>query len=366
MQPGNSNKCLRRDTRRGYCCLSVAWVFGDTFKSDKFLTVPTLFCFFKFINSLQRGHGGRPEIFIAKRLFYSEQLCIGDKNMMHELLNINEHVPVIARFYDYERFTYPWHFHREYEIIYFAEGEGHRFVADNMEAILPGDIILMGSGVPHYMRSSEKYYANDASLRINGTIVQFAHNFMSYAISNYTDMKPIRELLKIADRGVHFPAPGNAELIGKIMELPMLKGIERIVRLLLLLDKMAHFPRQRILGTPHFNLPNFPYTGHRMEKVLVYMNRRYTENIDLNDIARIASMNTSAFCRYFKGKTGKSPVNYIQELRIGYACKLLTSSHLDILQICIECGFNTPSFFNKIFKRSTGLTPAEYRKQFLK
>ncbi|MDR0574814.1 MAG: AraC family transcriptional regulator [Tannerella sp.] len=286
--------------------------------------------------------------------------------MMHELLNINEHIPVIARFYDYERFTYPWHFHREYEIIYFSEGEGSRFVADNMEAILPGDIILIGSNVPHYMRSSEKYYANDASLRTKGVIVQFAHNFMSYAISNYTNMKPIRELLKMADRGVLFSAPGNAELIRRIKEFPMFKGVELIVQLLLLLDKMAHFRQQRILGTPHFDLHNSPYIDGRMEKVLVYINRKYAENIKLNDIARIASMNTSAFCRYFKEKIGKSPVRYIQELRVGYACKLLTSNHLDIMQICIECGFNTPSFFNKIFKRNTGLTPAEYRKQFLK
>ncbi|MDR0699685.1 MAG: AraC family transcriptional regulator [Tannerella sp.] len=286
--------------------------------------------------------------------------------MMHEWLNINEHVPVIARFYDYERFTYPWHFHREYEIIYFAEGDGYRFVADNMEAIRNGDIILMGSSVPHYMRSAEKYYANDASLRIHGAIVQFAHNFMSFAINNYTDMIPIRELLKMADRGVYFPAPENAELIERIVELPTLKGVKRMTQLLLLLDRMAHFQQKHILGTPYFNLQTLPYIDSRMEKVLAYINRKYAENINLSDIASIASMNTSAFCRYFKEKLGKSPVRYIQELRVGYACKLLISNRLDIIQICIECGFNTPSHFNKVFKRDTGLTPAEYRKQFLK
>jgi AraC-like DNA-binding protein len=103
-----------------------------------------------------------------------------------------------------------------------------------------------------------------------------------------------------------------------------------------------------------------------MEKVIVYINRKYAENIKLSDIAAIASMTTSAFCRYFKEKSGKSLMSYIQELRVGYACKLLTGSCLDIMQICIDCGFNTPSYFNKIFKRDTGLTPAEYRRQFLK
>ncbi|MDR1455452.1 MAG: AraC family transcriptional regulator [Tannerella sp.] len=286
--------------------------------------------------------------------------------MKHERLSINEHLPVIARFYDYERFTYPWHFHREYEIIYFAGGEGFRFVADSTEMIRPGDIILIGSNVPHYTRSAEKYYAGDASLRVKGAVIQFAHDFMSFAIGNYTDMKPIRELLKTADRGIHFPAPANTGLVDRVMELPTVKGVERMARLLLLLDKMAHFRQQRTLGTPHFNLHIFPYTDNRMEKALRYINRNYAKNIKLNDLAAIASMNTSAFCRYFKGKSGKSPVSYIQELRVDYACRLLTSTGLDILQICIECGFNTPSHFNRVFKRNTRLTPTEYKIQFLK
>jgi AraC-like DNA-binding protein len=286
--------------------------------------------------------------------------------MMHEQLTINEHIPVITRFYDYERFTFPWHFHREYEIIYFAEGEGDRFVADNVETIRSGDIILIGSSVPHYMRSAEKYYAGDASLRIKGVNIQFAHNYMSYAISNYTDMNPIRTLLKTADRGIYFPPPENAALIESICELPGFKGVERMVRLLLLLDRMAHFRQQRILATSHFSLHVLPpYADSRMEKVLAYINRNYVKNIKLSDISAIASMNMSAFCRYFKEKSGKSPVDYVQELRVGYACKLLTSSQLDILQICIECGFNTSSHFNKVFKHYTNLTPTDYRKQFL-
>jgi AraC-like DNA-binding protein len=286
--------------------------------------------------------------------------------MMHEQLTINEHVPVIARYYDYERFTYPWHFHNEYEIIYFEESDGERFVADNMEPFLPGDIIMMGSNVPHYMRSAEKYYAGNTSLRVKGVVIQFAHNYMSYAIGNYTEMKPVRMLLETAGRGIHFPHPENVALIESIHALPGLKGVERMARLLLLLDQMAHFQPKRILGTSHFsqNLP--PFTDNRMEKILAYINKNYTKNLKLDDIAKMVPMNASAFCRYFKEKSGKLLVDYIQELRVGYACKLLTGSRLDVLQISIECGFNTPSHFNKVFKRKTGLTPTDYRKQFLK
>ena len=285
---------------------------------------------------------------------------------MHEQLRINEHVPVIARHYDYERFTYPWHFHSEYEIIYFAESMGERFVADSVEAYASGDIILVGSNVPHYMRSAEQYYAGDTSLRVKGVIVQFAHNYMAYAIGNYTEMKPVRALLETAGQGIHFPHPANAALIEDIRALPEYRGVERMARLLLLLDRMAHFRYRRILGTSHFKQNVFPCMNSRMDKVLSYVNMHYAEEIRLTDIAAFVSMNASAFSRYFKEKSGKSFVDYVQELRIGYACKLLTGSALDILQISLECGFNTISHFNRVFKRSNGLTPTEYRRQFLK
>ena len=139
-----------------------------------------------------------------------------------------------------------------------------------------------------------------------------------------------------------------------------------MTQLLLLLDQMACFHPVRILGTPHFSQNAPSYTNSRMKKALSYISRCYAQDIKLSDVAAFVSMNASAFSRYFKEKSGKSFVDYIQEMRVGYACQLLSDSVLDILQISIECGFNTPSHFNRIFKRSTGLTPTEYRRQFRK
>jgi AraC-like DNA-binding protein len=285
---------------------------------------------------------------------------------MFEQLTINEQSPIIARHYDYERFTYPWHFHSEYEIIYVEEGMGERFVADSMEPFSPGDLILMGSNVPHYMRSAEKYYAGNASLRVRGVVIQFAHDYMTHTISRYADMTPVKRLLEESQRGLHFPSPDNKDLIKCINNLPTNKGVERITNLLLLLDKMANFPSKRILGSLHFSSKPSQSADSRSKKALSYITGHYTENIRLEAVAAIVSMNKSAFCRYLKEKTGRSYIEYVQSLRIGYACKLLISTSYDILQISMECGFNTVCHFNKMFKRNTGLTPSEYRKQFLK
>lgn len=285
---------------------------------------------------------------------------------MHEQLSMNDDIPVIARYYDYEKFTYPWHFHSEYEIIYVEESVGERFVADSMEAYYPGDVILLGNNVPHYMKSAPQYYENNSLLRVKGVVIQFKKDFMSHAINNYTDLKHVKQLLEQSERGIHFPFSTNKEIIEKINLLPTYKGIERIINLLRLLDAMAKISSKRLLGSAQFNNSLSLFTDNRLEKVLSYITFHYTETINLHNIAAMVPMNATAFCRYFKEKSGKTFTEYVLDLRIGYACKLLVGNSMDISQISIECGFNTTTHFNRIFKRNTGLTPSEYRRQFLK
>lgn len=289
-----------------------------------------------------------------------------ENQIMHEQLTINEQDPIIARFYDYDYFTYPWHFHSEFEIIYVGESHGERFVADSMEYFHPGDVILLGSNLPHYMRSNEIFYKGNPGLRVKGVVIQFAHDYMSHAINKYAELTHIKLLLNNAKRGYHFPHPQNQEIIRDIETLPEYKGFQRIIHLLLLLDKMAACKDKRLLGSPHFSENITVSFNNRIEKILSFLNYHYLENISLDDLAFKFSMNTSAFCRYFKQKTGKSYINYIQDLRIGHARKLLVGTTYDISHISIECGFNTICHFNKIFKRKTSLTPSEYRNKFIR
>jgi AraC-like DNA-binding protein len=286
--------------------------------------------------------------------------------VMHEQLTINEQNPIIARYYDYHHFTYPWHFHNEYEIIYVKEGHGERFVANSVEPFNPGDVILLGSNLHHYMRSGELYYKGSPDLRVKGVVIQFAHDYMSHAINNYADFIHIKSLLNNAERGFYFPYPQNVDIIKHVEDLPLQNGIYRIINLLLLLDKMATFKDKRFIGSLHFSENTSEFSGNRIEKILSYLNYHYTENLSLDDISFRFSMNASAFCRYFRQKTGKSYIDYIQDLRIGYACKLLIGTSYDISRISIECGYNTICHFNKIFKRKISLTPSEYRNKFIR
>lgn len=287
------------------------------------------------------------------------------KKIMNEKLTISTSHPVRARFYEYPRFTYPWHFHSEYEIIYVEEGEGDCLVGDCIISYSKGDLILFGSELPHSMQSPS-CYGQEPGLKVKGVNIQFEKDFMHYSISQYSQFIPIRNLLEDARRGIRFSVSHTLarKLIGFIQQIPLAKGAEQIILLLSLLQTMAEDADRNYLTTSHYTPPSPSIMrNERMEKILTYLNKHYTESIGLDEIASYTAMNPSAFCRYFKENTGKTFKEYVLELRIGYACKLLISSMINISQISVACGFESSVHFNRIFKKVTGMTPTEYRGQ---
>ncbi len=286
------------------------------------------------------------------------------KSLINEQLTLSESSPLKARVYDYAHFTYPWHFHSEYEIISFRQGTGTRFVGNSMERFSPGDVLLIGSNLPHYMKSDEAYHAPDSTLRVQGTIVQFEKNFMHHAINHYPHFVKIRHLLQESHQGIYFPFGCSPRLTELVQRIPTETGIDQITTLLQLLKEMSEVhPRQVI--SPSDMAPDAGYDASRIDKVLSYLNKHYTRDIDLTEIASIAAMNATAFCRFFKHKTGKSFKAYVLDMRIAYACKLLVMDRINISQISTECGFDTISHFNHSFRKHTGYNPSQYRKAML-
>ncbi len=281
------------------------------------------------------------------------------RNLINEKLTISEDSPIRVRHYDYDHFSYPWHFHSQFEIIYFSKGSGTRFVGNSIQRFVPGDIILIGPELPHYMKSDEVEGTSPKN-RYQGTIVQFEKNFMYHSISHYPQFTRIRKLLEDASKGIIFPVEGNAGIRKMLYRLPSRKGIEQLLELLQILKLMSESPnRQIIASVDSENSPVFDYS--RIDKILVYLNKNYNRDISLTEVASIAAMNPSAFCRFFKQKTGKSLKTYIADMRISYACKLILHDSMSIAQISTECGFETISYFNKTFRKLTGHTPTEYK-----
>ena len=287
------------------------------------------------------------------------------RTIMNEKLPISNVLPIKARFYDYEFFTYPWHFHSQYELMYVEEGYGQCFVGDSIQQFGAGDIILFGSNLPHYMNSDDDFKKGNSNLRVKGVIIQFEVDFMSYSINNYPQFLPIKKLLADADRGLYFPKDSLISTSKKLQETPQLEGLEQLLHLISILQEMAICKSKQSMTTPHY-YKVFPSLGNnRIEKIISFINKNYTRNIALEEISSMAAMSPSAFCRYFKEQTSKTFLEYVMDMRIGYACKLLTLEEKSINQISIDCGFESITHFNRMFKRATHYTPSNYRNKIL-
>jgi len=285
--------------------------------------------------------------------------------IMHEQVSFEPRTMLKVKWDDFPHFTYPWHFHSEYEIVYILKSTGKRFVADHVESFSPGDITLVGSNLPHFWKSDHDGEPKPEN-RVNAIVVQFHQDFFREEINTYPEFHRIGGLLKLATRGINFAGKDSEKIARMLKRLLKLSGLERMLYFIKLMDTMARIDNYRILASKAYQIEEHKELNNRLEKIMHFINTNYQRKITQEEVASRIGMNAAAFCRYFKEKTGKGFIYFINEMRIGFACKLLIENSLSISQICYESGFNNISNFNRMFKRQTGLTPVEYKNQFIK
>lgn len=286
--------------------------------------------------------------------------------LMHEQLDLITGSPIKVKWCDYKHFTYPLHYHSEFEIVYILKSTGSRFVGDSIEDFFDEDLVLLGSFLPHMYRSDNDYYSPKSNNRVNAVVIQFSNSFFLSAIQFYPELFNIKELLKKSAFGINFHnSVENSEIRKKIISLLNTVGFQRLILLLEILDLMGKSMKYKLLSNQNYETIIEWDDDPRLNKVLTYLNKVYVDpELTLESTAHIASMNPSSFSRYFKQKTSKNFNNYVNELRVGQACKLILQRKLSISQLCYESGFNNISNFNRNFKKITKFTPKEYLKAF--
>jgi len=285
---------------------------------------------------------------------------------MHEQIDFPGRSAVKVKLREMPHFTYPWHFHPEFEILYVIDGSGTSFVADSIEEFQSGDLALIGSTLPHFWRSDDKYLNSDGKLKIKYVVIQFPNDFLKDQIANYPEYHLIGDLLERASKGIRFSPEFARKIENKIMKLSKCDGFERIIHLQELLHALAKTGDYRLLAGEFYQQENHTFTNFRLTKVLQFLNTNYQRKIELETVADIANLHPAAFCRFFKEKTGKSLSEYVNDMRIGYACRLIIEGKLSVSQISFESGFNNLSNFNRTFKKHTGYTPTDYFGEFHK
>ncbi len=263
-------------------------------------------------------------------------------------------------------FRHPWHFHEEFQITYVIKGTGKRFVGDQVEPFGPGDLVMLAGNLPHYWRSDEIYYTGNPEYFVHRLTIQFPGDFMKDTFSTYPEFSSIKQLIQRSERGIKFNHSSSDKLGKMLVKLTRIKGFRQVVHFMEILYEMANSPDTESLASERYQPVKNDLTDERLNKIIRFLSTNYYREVPFAEVADIAGMHPVSLCRYFKEKTGKKISEYLNDLRIGFACKLLLESTLQISQICYETGFNNISNFNRNFRRITGMSPKQYKTEFFK
>jgi AraC-like DNA-binding protein len=255
----------------------------------------------------------------------------------------------LAYRYSVDVFPFQWHYHPEYELTLILQGAGKRMVGDNYEHFYAGDLVLLGPDLPH------TWVSEDASAAV---VIQFSEAFIT-PLLQYAECDRIRKLLGRSTLGICF-AP-KRPLLDAIERLPAHKGVGRITGLLQVLQALAG-SSGRSLASPFFQPSRGREAEARINKVCLYIQRHASEEVSLSKIASLINLSESAFCKFFKRTTGKTFSDYLVDIRIGQACHLLSETDQPISAIAYRSGFDSLTYFNRVFLRKKGLRPREFRK----
>lgn len=275
-----------------------------------------------------------------------------------------------ARSFSVQQFCVPyfftqWHYHHEIELALVCEGTGTRLVGDSIENFASGDLVLMGANLPHMWRSDAAYHQNMDGLLAKSIVIHFREDFWGDSFLSLAEMKPIRELLERARRGIKITGQTQQLISEKMRQFVSGTGIHQLIKLLDMLSLIEASDEVAMLSSVGFSSSYTQNDAQRMTKVYEYVLSRFRQEITLEEIAAVVHISPKSFCRYFKAKTHKTFTQFVSEVRVGQACKLLIDDKMSIGQICYESGFMNLSNFNRQFKAITGLTPVHYRKSYM-
>lgn len=255
-------------------------------------------------------------------------------------------------------FSFPLHFHPEYELNYISEASGaKRVVGDHTDKIGNKELIMVGPNLYH----GWKNYDNDTSKTIHEITIQFPRELFSSTFLNRNLIKPVQELFTNSSRGILFSEELISIVEPQLMAIVRKNGFDSFLEFQSLLYNLATSRDQQLLNDVVFQRQSDFHNSKHIETVYNFIKDNYSQKLKLEDAAEMVNMSVASFSRFIKKRTGKSFVDFVNSYRIGIAAQELLESNKSISEICFECGFNNISNFNRIFKKKQGCTPGDYR-----
>jgi AraC-like DNA-binding protein len=262
---------------------------------------------------------------------------------------------LVAHQMSFPYLEYYWHHHPEYELTYKINVAGKRIVGDSYEQFTPGDLVLIGPDLPHTWVTDRKIKYKSCDF----VLIQFS-NSLFQSFGGLAEFDRIKRLLQNSRNGLHFK--NSAFLKDKILALPEKQGVEKVTGLLEILEKLS-VQKGRRLASTEYDISQATGKEQRINKVCGFMEQNFSKPISIDEAAKIINISKSGFCKFFKRTTGKTFSDYLNEIRIGNACYQLLETDKPVAQIARNAGFESVSYFNRIFHKKKNSTPSAFRNE---
>lgn len=272
---------------------------------------------------------------------------------------INSYFSLIER--DDAFFKAPFHFHPEMELIYVTESYGKRIIGDNIEPFAEGDMVFIGSNLPHVWMNDEIFYKEHIHLKARAIVLYFNKNIFSKGFYDMKEAIKINEFFQNAEKGIRINGKTKEVVEKKLKTLLQKEDFEKIIGLFEIMHILSQSKDISFITSDGYNAQLKYSETDRLSNVYKYIQHNFKDSISLDTIANISNLTPQSFCRLFKKRTGKNFVEYLNEVRIAAACKYLLDTDWSISEIAYHCGYKTVSNFNKLFKDITGNSPKIYR-----
>jgi AraC-like DNA-binding protein len=258
-----------------------------------------------------------------------------------------------------------WHYHPEYELIYIKRSIGTWLIGDYVGQHKSGDILLIGPNLPHSIRHENKYIIGKENRSGEAIVAIFRQELFGKSFMDLPEMRGIKQTLQVAKRGIKLTGKTRNE-VSRIMEKIQLGSPgSRLIDLLSILQTISNGLDYEILASSGYSYHSDGIDNARISAIFEYTFNNFQNQISIDDVASLVNMSKHSFCRYFKEKTKKTYIQFLMEIKIGNACRLLIEEDMTVAQVCYACGYNTISHFNHQFKAIKNKSPYEFKQDYL-
>ena len=279
----------------------------------------------------------------------------------YEQLNESAENSFLYRQFTQARLDAPFHFHPELELILVVQGTGRRMVGRQVSNFEVGELVLLGSNLPHTWVSDDNSDEQEPAQTI---VIQFKEHFVGDHFWGVPETAAIRTLFQKAQSGILIKGKTREWAAERIRDGLQRSPFQKLLQLIEILHSIAISDELELIDFQFSHYAPSTLETDRFQKVYAFMIEHYREDISLETVANLANLTPTSFCRFFKKIARKTFIDTLTEFRVKHACQLVTSSDKSISEICFESGFGNISYFNKAFKKSIGQSPIRYRKLF--